>query len=117
MYIREALRGSATAHLCFSGAPSTKDGEMYPPIPWETICNGFRGAQIYGQMQCGLPQVWTKHPNDHARVVGTVWEICARWEMGEFDMVEETSSAQRVRDLVCAVHQHLGDQYAQFCIS
>ena len=116
MDIREG-RESPRAHLMFAGAPSMQDGELYPPISWTDICEGYRGALTFGQMQCGLPQVWTRHEEDHARVLGTVWEICARWEMGEFELVQDTPSGERVKNLVCAVHQHLGDQYAQFCIS
>lgn len=99
--------GFAVSALVFRGAPINQEGEMYPPVEWELI------TAAAGAVKMKLPQVWTKHEDDHKRVVGAVWEIAARYEDGEYDDLEE-EQLHPVRELICALHKHLGDFYAEF---
>lgn len=115
------------AGLFYRKSPKDKDGQHYPPIPWRVICRAT--SVIERQLKAKLPQVWTSHDDDHKKVLGVVWEICAKYEHGEFDLMygdtlrvgeDETTAARKadkldkIKELVCAVHQHLGPKYDDF---
>lgn len=100
--------------MVYRYAPTGKNGDAYPSeISWSAICAAYVGAGT-SNMDCHVPQVWLR---EDPRVMGVVWEICSRWELGEYDEGNTAYSAQRyqwIKSLVCAVHQHLGSAYADF---
>jgi len=100
------------AGVVYKNAPVDKNGVMYPPILWGTICRAYTAARPEG-LSCGVPQVYTGSLNDHKRVIGVVWEINAKWQEGEYDGLEDDKRAP-IRSLVAETHQHLGEHYTEF---
>lgn len=110
------LRGAfAGGGACYKNAPLCPDGQMYPPVEWPTILSAFRATHRSG-LTSWPPQVWTDSAVDNGRVIGLIWEICAKYEYGEWDDLSDDKQ-DAVRKLVCNVHQHLGSSYNDFVIS
>lgn len=109
------LRGADTTYgLWYKNAPVTRENEAYPPITWRAVCGAY-GGTLYSRsvhLNNHIPQVWV---GGCVQVLAFVWEVCARYEYGEFDDCTDNVLIP-VRALVCEVHQHLGSSYNDFVI-
>ena len=101
-----ASRGEQTeGYLVYENAPIDQDGQMYEPIPFNLVTRAARAAGVM-----------THALYDIKEATGLLWEINARWQNGEYDDINEYRS-ERIRELVCATHRHLGDRYDTFVAS
>ena len=110
------LRGVAcSSGVFYKNAPLEQGtGTPYPPITWHTVCRAFSAVQRGTGQTAYPPQVFLE--NNAGKVVGVIWEICAKYEYGSYYDLDWLQK-EAVTNLVCEVHQHLGSNYADFVIS
>ena len=92
--------------LWYRHAPTSQDGEPYPPID-SALIHRVRRMGLTGSGPRLAPTPTT------AELLGDMWEVCCRHEAGEYDdRVWVVRDA--VNQLVSAVHAHLGNAYPRF---
>jgi len=89
------------------------EAEGYAPAPtitWKKLVTAYRNirrSRAVDALSASLPGA-VRTMDDLPQAMGVLWEICCRWEAGDYDDLEP------VCDLICSVHQHLGEHYEAF---